>query len=260
MGPGQRPSDTLQSGAVTLANPRGESRTYSWDPNTPKNCNLPHDANIEIINTKAHFKPFIAVSPASRPSFDICSNRRHDPDIGIFPWWNHWPTSFEPSDGRYAMDSDRASHSSLTHCNWDDCERSGNSMTKIMLHGLSDKPLDDIVRIANSWSTPPSLIVEGSEFVDVAYDPAQRAYVLRRALNRGDGVLRARVDATAGSPVANLALCIKNWGDRDANISVDGKPTKSRASKHAEIDGDRLIVWIEHDATGPVSIVVEPKS
>lgn len=259
MGPGQRPTEVLQPDAVTLANPSGESRSYSWDPDTPKNPTLPRGANIELINTKSQFKPFIAVSPTSNPSFDICSNRRHDPVIGIFPWWNHWPTSFEPSDGRYAMDSDRASHSSLTHCNWDHCERTENSMTKVMLHGMSNKSVDQIVRIANSWTAPPSITIEGTDFVDAVYDLAQRAYVVRRASNNNDGVLRAHVNASPTSPVANLALCIKNWGDRDAKIMVDGKPARSRTSRHTELESNELIVWVEHESTSPISIVIEPK-
>jgi hypothetical protein len=30
-------------------------------------------------------------------------------DVSIYPWWNHWPTAFEPSNGRYALAADRAS-------------------------------------------------------------------------------------------------------------------------------------------------------
>jgi hypothetical protein len=159
MGPGQRPEQVLHPEALTLANMAGQTHTYSWRHGAPGKDGLarePKGANIHLVNTKSKYRPLMIVSPDSDPVFDIYSGELRR-DVSMFPWWNHWPTAQKPSDGRYAMDSDLASHSSLSHCNWKPHSQTENSMTKIMLNGLTVKAAAELVPLAKSWAKPAQL-------------------------------------------------------------------------------------------------------
>jgi len=114
---------------------------------------LPKNASIHWVNTKSQYKPFVIVRPQDNPVWDIYAGEPRR-DVSMFPWWNHWPTAQKPSDGRYAVDSDLASHSFLSHCRWGPCAQTEDSMTKIMLDGLTDKSAAELVPMAKSWSTP----------------------------------------------------------------------------------------------------------
>jgi concanavalin A-like lectin/glucanase superfamily protein len=257
MGPGQRPETVLQPEALTLLNISGEANTLSWRDGAPQQPTTPPHASIQIVNTKSEYRPFIAVPSKSKPTFDIYDGELRR-DVSMFPWWNHWPTAFDPCDGRYAMDADRASHSSLTHCYWNAHEQTENSMTKIMLNGLTHKSAEDVVRLTKSWDSPPALTIENGKFADAAYDPAQRAYVTKRAAG-GAGSLKAQIKASDKSPLVNIALVIEGWGDDNANVTIDEQPTKFRANHRAELDRSDLIVWIEHETTKPLTLAIEPK-
>jgi hypothetical protein len=259
MGPGQRPEQVLQPDAVTLINMQGESHTYSWEQGTPKLSTLPTGANIQLVNTKSTYKPFFVVPASSAPTILPYQGELRR-DVSMFPWWNHWPTAFDPSDGRYAMDADRASHSSQTNCTWNAYKRTATSITKIMLNGLTDSPPDEIVRLAKSWDSPAKLSIVGDGFTGGDYEPAQRAYVVRRTTADDNAALTLRAEATDESPVVNLALVVVGWGQRDAVVSVEGQQPHVRLGHHAGLESNDLIVWIEQKTNQPVSVVVKPKS
>jgi Skp family chaperone for outer membrane proteins len=145
MGPGQRPEDVLYPEALTLANMAGQTHTYSWRHGAPGKDGLatePKGANIHWVNTKSKYKPLVIVSPDSDPVFDIYAGELRR-EVSMFPWWNHWPTAQKPCDGRYAWDSDLASHSSLSHCNWKAYSQTEDSMTKIMLNEAQKRVIWD---------------------------------------------------------------------------------------------------------------------
>jgi len=81
----------------------------------------------------------------------------------------HWPTAIEPSNGRYALAADRASHSSLTHIHWDEYASGENWLNKIMLHGMTDQIPAEVAAISRLWSHAAK--VTGGGF----YEPRERA-------------------------------------------------------------------------------------
>ena len=255
MGPGQRPEDVLQPEALTMINMTGEEYIYSWANGAPQYAEKPAGANIQIVNTKSDYRPFIAVPSAAHPNFDIYTGELRR-EVSMFPWWNHWPTAFDPSDGRHAMDVDRASHSSLTHCHWDAYESTPRSMTKIMLHGMTNKSPDEVLRLAKSWDSPPKLSSQSKAFSTPIYDPAQRAYVVRRSGDQEASGFQGRFDASQDSPLQNIALVIENWGSAIANVQINGQAAKFRGSVRHELEREDLILWIEIEAAEPVSIAV----
>ena len=268
MGPGQRPEDVLYPEALTLANMAGQTHTYSWRHGAPGKDGLatePKGANIHWVNTKSKYKPLVIVSPDSNPVFDIYAGELRR-EVSMFPWWNHWPTAQKPSDGRYAWDSDLASHSSLSHCNWKAYSQTEDSMTKIMLNGLTAKSAAQLVPLAKSWSRPPELKLKkglfGSDFESEGYDPTERAYQLTCKHAGKPSTLAFELTASKDSPAVNPAFVVKNWGSKGATLKVNGKTIKRgkdfRVGHRHTVDGSDLVVWLKAEATKPVKISLSP--
>jgi hypothetical protein len=262
MGPGQRPEQVLHPDALTLANMEGETHTYSWEHGAPGEdglANEPEGANIHWVNTKSKYKPIVIVSPDSEPEFDIYAGELRR-DVSMFPWWNHWPTAQKPCDGRYAMDSDLASHSSLSHCSWKAYAQTETSMTKIMINGLTDKSAKEQLPLAKSWATPAELKVKGDGFYSDGYDPTQRAYVLN-CKSKGS-VLNIQLAASDEQPIFNPAFVINGWGPSDAELKINGKEIKRgrdyRFGHRHGLEGSDLIVWIKAESTKPIQITLTP--
>ncbi len=259
MGPGQTPDEVIKTEALTLANMEGQTHTYSWEKAPPPNPREPKNANIHLINTNSVYKPFVILLPQSEPSYDIYSGELRR-DVSKFPWWNHWPTATKPSDGRYAMASDQASHSSLTHIFWKPYSQTKNSMTKIMLNGLTDTTADQLVPLAKSWSSPAEIKLSSGSFSSSGYDPAQRAYILSCSANGKPKQLKFELKASEQSPVINPAFVIKNWGESNPSLKINGKKfdqgPEFRFGHRRTIEGTDLIVWIKQQTTKPVQIVL----
>ncbi len=261
MGPGQRPEQVLEPGALTLANLKGETHTYSWANGIPKEAgkngyiNLPTGATIHLVNTKSALKPFTIISPTANPVWDIYHGELR-PTVSMFPWWNHWPAAQKASDGRYAMDADYASHSSLSHAHWDAYRQTENSMTKVMLHGLTGGTAADLVSLAKSWSQPARLMGNVGE-----YDPTERAYLL--TATRPAAPQHFTLEASAESPVENPAFVVKGWGNGPVALTLDGvRVPRGKAFRYGyrdSLEGTDLVVWVEKKAVKPVKIGLVPE-
>jgi hypothetical protein len=268
MGPGQRPEDILEPEALTLANIYGDTHTFSWEQGIPAEADsdgfvhVPREANIHLVNTKSTWKPFVIVSPESEPAWDIYSHELRA-EVSIFPWWNHWPTAMNPCDGRNALDSDRASHSSLSHCFWNAWKQTDKSVTKLMLNGLTQLSAGDLVPLAKSWSYPPKLtLVKNDGAENNGYDPSERAYQVAVRDTPSHSGLEFIIKADLGSPVINPCIVVRNWGDIVPEITVDGE--KDRTGKTTRFgfrnseSGVDLIVWLKKESEAEVRINIEP--
>lgn len=268
MGPGQRPEQVLQPGALTLANMKGETHTYSWQNGIPPEAGKdgyitqPAGANIHLVNTKSALKPFTIIAPSANPIWDIYHGELRR-DVSMFPWWNHWPAAQKASDGRYAMDADYASHSSLSHASWDAYAQTENSMTKVMLHGLTPTTAEGLVPLAKSWSSPARLTLAGTGFSGGNYDPTERAWQIQ---STGQSTsLKFTLDGSAATPIDNPAFVVKNCGpafrgNRPVSLMLDGKPVPRgktfRYGFRDSLDGTDLIVWLEQKSTRPLQIAL----
>jgi hypothetical protein len=262
MGPGQRPEDVLEFAALSLANMDGKTHTYSWEHKTPPfRPDDPKNANILTINTKSEYHPFSAIRPQDKPDIDVYAGEIRR-DVSVFPWWNHWPVAPRPTDGRYAMHSDRASHASLSHWQWDSYETTDNSTTKILLHGLTTKSVGELVPLVNSWSNPAELRISDKEFVVEGYDPTELAYQLTCTAPGTSAGLSMELRAKKDSPVVNPAFVIKNWGFRDVELELNGESIARgknfRFGFRDTLEGTDLIVWIRTESTRSVRIVLSP--
>jgi len=259
MGPGQRPESVIETDAITLANFNAESHTYSWAKEVPRSMSEPENACIQLVNTKSKYKPFVIVFPEAQATMKLINPFRNciRRDVSFFPWWNHWPTSQNPSDGRFAMAADRAAHSSLTHIRWKHYAKTENTMTKIMLNGMTDKKAGELALLARSWVMPAEIKVTCQGYVSQGFDPTARAYVITG--EKEAGTLEFTIAASREYPIANLPLVVKNWGSRRAVLNIDGKRVARSDFRRAYVDklqGTNLVVWVKIESTKPLKVTI----
>ena len=269
--PGTMPDDNIELGAVSLANMAGESKTYYWNKERggPEFEEGPEHANIFKVNLKASFSPFALVAPPQEDGILITPYLGHGKD-SAFNWWDHWPVSQVASDGRRATSAEKPSHSSLCHiglpgmatAEWKPYARGEKSRTKIMMHGMTDKPVGEIVPLAKSWLEPAKLKLTSGSYKSEGYDPTQMAYVLLYNEARKASRVSFKLMADSDSPVINPAVVIKGWGESDARLKVNGKGLRPnegfRLGKNRTVDGTDLVIWIKAESTKPVEVVILP--
>jgi hypothetical protein len=253
-GPGQWPEDNINLDAITLANLKGETETYSWAPKAKDTFDFPHGpdsftkpegANIQWINLKSTWKPF-QIAPGSPVRFTAYNGEK---TFSTFEWWNHWPVAQIPSSGRPALAPDRASHTSLSHIYWPVEEQTGQTITKLLMDGLTNKSAAELVGLAKSWLKPAPIEVRGVR--SLGYDAAERAYVLVSdgAADRAAFELKGSPE----SPLVNPAVIIRNWR---GGTRVTG--AKTRVGRVEKLEGTDLVIWIETESTGTLRLNVEP--
>ena len=232
--PGTRPEDNVELEACTLLNMDGESKTYTWEYGYPK-FDL-QDANIQLINFKSEYKPFLILREGG--GFMVF-NGEVRPEYSHFPWWNHWPVAQIASDGRSAYAPDRAAHSSLS---W------GLRHQDAAMYGMTNQPKETLVDLSKSWNRPPDIELSSSAYKYDGYDYTQRAYVLK-AMSAND---RLNFDLLGSdeSPIVNPAFVVNNWKWEKAILQIDGENMPEgmdfRQGITHSIDGSKtLIIWVK---------------
>jgi hypothetical protein len=135
-------------------------------------------------------------------------------------------------------------------------------MSKLLLNGLTTKPPRELLPLAKSWLSPPGIDVSGEGLRSEGYDAAERAFVL---VHEGSSKLVPTdftIQASEGSPAVNPAIVIKNWGDREAHMTLDGKPMTAgkdlRFGHVQRLEGTDLVVWIQTQAIKPLRLKLTP--
>ncbi|HXY11160.1 MAG TPA: hypothetical protein VEI52_25230 [Terriglobales bacterium] len=67
--------------------------------------------------------------------------------------------------------------------------------------------------------------------------------------------LRLSLEASPESPLLNPAFVIKNWGESEPTLRIDGKPAQRGPSFRygfvPTLEGNDLVVWLKLEATTP---------
>lgn len=266
--PGTRPEDNINLDALTLENMQGETATYAWRakapnvfdyPHGPKKADKPEGANIQVVNLKSEWKPFQIVSP-DHSRFSIYGGEK---TYFTFECWNHWPVAQIASSGRPCVAPDRASHTSLSHIYWKVYSRTSNSMTKIMLDGLTAQGAANLLPLAKSWLSPPRMEVSGEGYASKGYDPAQRAFVVVRQAGVPPAPLELTFAASESSPLDDPAIVVKDWGAEGARLKINGKAVAwgkdDRWGRIQRLDGADLIVWLRKESNSTLRITLNPE-
>jgi hypothetical protein len=133
-------------------------------------------------------------------------------------------------------------------------------MTKILLHGLTTKSAAELVPLARSWLSPPSAEISGPGFESKGYDPTQRAFVIVRQSGSSASHLRLLLKASSESPLVNPAFVVKNWGDAEPKLTIDGQSVARGATFRygfvSHLEGKDLVVWLATESTKPTRLEV----
>jgi len=264
--PGEKAEDNISLDAVTLANMEGRIHTFSWEswPGGGLFAKEVPNANICIVNLKSVYKPCYVYEPRSRITPYGGGVAELRPDYSHFPTWNHWPVSQAPSDGRYALAPDRVSSSAITSPRVPEPRTSKGSITRTgqFIMGLSDMPIEQLLVVARSWLQTPELKIISRGYSNEGYSRNERAYTLTKNLPDRPEALRFEITAGAESPVFNPAFVIRNWGQRDVELIVNGKKIKQgkdfRSGFRRTLESTDLIVWIKIESTKPIRILLLP--
>lgn len=279
--PGTRPEDNISNEALSLANMKGESRTYSWLSSDPvrnvndlgkeKAANLskwhsnpnqtwltaPENANICMINLKSRHHPFLIVTP-NGTVINKWQTGKNAPSI--FTWYNHWPAARIKSVARRATIPDKISSSSLSNVIWPAYEVTGHNLTKIMLHGMTEKPVSDLVLLAKSWLNAPNITSLTNGLETQSYDQTQKAYCLKLKSDKIPEPLSFRINASNNSPVVNPVLLVEGWGEIGAELDINGKKisgkNRIRMGHQNNVEDTNLVVWVKVTSVKPLNFTI----
>ena len=262
--PGQNAEDILNPDAMTILNLKGESQTYSWpgEMDSPaKSRNLqPANPNIQVVNLKSKAKPFIIFEPGCRMTVYVGRVRKA---LADFSSYNHFPVSLLPSDGRYAVAPDKVASFSISYTDPPRHQEKDGTVWASWIYGVTETPSPALAAVGRSWAKAPELRMAGGGAAAPVYDISQRAYVLAAPGAGRPAALAGELRASEDSPVENVALVVKNWGDGGASLSVDGKAVPRgpgfRFGHVRSLDGTDLVVWFKAKAVTPLSFVLTPR-
>jgi len=245
--PGETALDVMHLQAMTVANLAGEVRELTWGPQKRVPGNPLEDAVVEVLNPKSEYKPFAMFQGGHISPWGANEHSKYTADPFAGPW-NHWPMHLVPSDGRFAVASDRVTHFALG------ANDASSKFGSLVLYGFTRTPIATLLPLARSWIRPPELTaLAGCEALGFRKASREYALVARRA------ELSARIAASADSPLVNPCFTVKNWGQAGpAAVTLKGGTAQDiRQGTIVDTDGTRtLVVWLELQAAAPVAITL----
>jgi len=262
--PGQSSEDVLNADALTLLNLKGERGVYSWpsdwDDSGSERKLFPDNPNIQVVNLKSRAKPFIIFEPGSRMHVYVGRVRK---GVTNFPAYNHWPVSQMPSDGRYAIATDRVTSFSISCTDPVRHEGPESISWAAWLYGTTEGAALELPLLGRSWARAPELRLKGQDVISEGYDLSQRAYILSLKAPGRASPLEFELLADADSPVRNICLVIKGWGDKSASLNIDGNKAyygrDYKIGRVRKLEGTDLVVWIKKESARQVRIALTPE-
>jgi len=256
------PEKSLELDAVHVANMAGEVGKWSWETHGRPTSPTPPNTNIVLMNLKSDLKPFIISPEGSTVSpYPGSQGGSH------FRWRDHWPTTMEPAPGRNASGK-QASHGSFYHLKAIPIyERTPDRISKVLFHGITEKPASELNFVAKSWLSPPDALLDdqsSTAYSALEYDRSQRTYITTCSNVGSPGQLKMQLAATSDSPLLNPAVIIRNWGDRIPTVSINGKSfTRGSGLKFGHITGAQgydLVIWLEIEAVSNTTVTISPSN
>ena len=274
--PGTIPEDKLHIDAMTVANLKGETQTYTWKDGPPEWRIQPKDSCIQRTNLKAKHKPF-SIVPPENTMVAFFSYRVGDSYFVncVGPANPHTVERLKPLK---AYNFDKPTHTCLgwfikaekhpaigeprppgATNGWQPYEETEQSKTKLLLNGLTEKSTSELAVVGRAWLQAPKLEPLGKNFTSEGYDQCQLAYVLTNSKKAKNPVMKFAISANEDSPVVDhLAFVVKNWGESNAKLKINGKQFEQgknfRLGHRIGMKGTDLIVWVKTQSTLPIKM------
>jgi hypothetical protein len=245
--PGETALDVMNLQAMTVGNLGGDIRELTWGPEKRVPGNPLEDACFEVLNSKSEHKVFAMFQGGFIKPWGAGEHSKHTPDPFAGPW-NHWPMHLVPSDGRFAVATDRVTHFALG------ANDAATKFGSLVLYGFTRQPAARLVPLARSWCRPPEITALAGCEASAFHKPSRAFPIVA-----GKEALSVRIKATGENPIANLCFTIRNWGHRGAaKLETIGAVAKDvRQGTIVDTDGTRtMILWAELDSTTPVDVLI----
>lgn len=130
------------------------------------------------------------------------------------------------------------------------------------MDGLTTKSPTQLILLAKSWLSPPEMKVEGDGYQSEGYDPSQRGYVVDKIGQNTPSKLKLTFDASPSSPIDDLAVMIKQWGEGGARLTIDGNRVdwgkNDREGFVHRLQGTDLLIWMHLDLNTPLHVELTP--
>lgn len=257
--PGKRQYDTVDpEGVLTMANDAGDSKTFTWQPDFPWGVGKAVDTpTIQMVNFKSRYKPYMIRRPGATvaafpPSGYIDRN---------LPYWNHWPVSMLPNDGRKGTRTDRPAHTSLAWFCEPPISSEGLVSTWTYMYGLTDKKATELGTLSKTYHSPAPLTVKSGNCASDGFNTCQHAFMLKCDKPGKPTSLTLTLAGSADTPILNPAFVIKGWGDAIPKVKINGvavpRGKDCRIGINYEIDGADMVLWVKKEATSPMTISLE---
>ena len=225
--PGEKPEDNIDLDAVTIANLKGEKRTYSfasWPSSGIGFDNPVPDALISIINIKSEYKPFYVYEPGTSIGPYGGGIREIDYSYSHFHARNHWPVSMIPSDGRFVLAAHQVTSSAITSPEPPQVRNpeTGDLEGRFIM-GLTQEEITAILPLAQFWLNPPSIDKISTDFLVEGFDRNERAYIIKNKQAKSIP-MELVIPAGKDNPVFNPVFIVQNWG-KSFKQSQNGRKT-----------------------------------
>ena len=268
--PGQTPWNVVEQERNTIANLNGEVSQIEWVNNRPEGKYI-KDAVIKTYNYRnSASRPYAIIQDGLSVIYEDEETLGDTPLEGA-GWWDHWPVSQIPSDGRnpifpnghFSSSSSGAiftsnHRESPAHLDHPTVIKSDNKLVIPFLFGMTTGTAGGLVPLAKMYNHPPKVSdLKGAEFD--RYNVFKHEFIFSNPTD----YISFTVNATPESPISNICFAIKNW-DRDQEPSIcinqaiiePGK--RNRQGIIRDTDGSRtLVIWLKHDSTEPVQFNIE---
>ena len=255
--PGQVQGDVVEPGWATVANLAGETATMQFVENPSEEPAAgPDDGLIQRYNLRSQHKPFILFEVGNEMHY----GRQRDIERLKRPGTcNHWPVCQMRSDGRDSQATDRPAHFLSHPISYSPVHEADGRMWWNGIYGMTDQPMEKLIYITKSWNYPPVMTISGDAFTGGEYDMGQRAYVVSRT-GQADTPLTCSLAASQERPAYNPVVVIRNWGDAEVSVSVNGKPASRgeqfRAGLCPRLEGTDLVVWLATESVDPIEMQI----
>lgn len=243
--PGTTPEDQIHLKALTVANLKGDIHTLDWTDGVPENTL--RDASISMVNFKSDYK--VAVIYPDGTEIGTWGEMERATDETHFAGpWNHWPVSQMPNDGRYALRTDRVTHSAL----------GGGEPDSLAIYGFTNQDISSLLSLAKFWNYAPALEIN-SGAKNARYDMSQKAYTMEATEEN----ISFRVDAGKEVPLKNPCFVIENWGSNPFELMLDDKirmPGQDFKQGYVAVKGGyNLVVWLDAELSAPIEMSISKK-
>ena len=123
---------------------------------------------------------------------------------------------------------------------------------QLLDEGVADLPA--------SWLDPANLVLNSGDYSNEGFNEAQRCYTLQSDVTAAPTTLNCTLDTSGGKSIHNPAIVVKNWGDAEAQVTVNGsEPTRYYTGYAPDMYGDHLVVWLGVESGVSLDVTITPQ-